>query len=56
MAIGRSLEGMAMGNKAVPFDPSILRGNLKALRKTAHMSQTDVTKELGGPSEFGLEV
>ena len=49
MAIGRSLEGMAMGNRAVPFGPSILRGNLKALRKTARMSQADVTKELGVP-------
>lgn len=47
MGIGRLLEGIPMGNKTVLFDPSVLCGNLKALREAAHMSQADVAKEIG---------
>ena len=36
-----------MGSKAVSFDPFILCSNLKSLRETAHMSQTDIAKKLG---------
>lgn len=36
-----------MGSKAVSFDPSVFCSNLKALREAAHMSQTDVAKEIG---------
>ena len=47
MGIGKLLEEITMGSKAVSFDPFILCSNLKSLRKTAHMSQTDIAKKLG---------